>query len=1285
MPAPESSPDSLRGRFARSGMVAALVVLVAVPAMQAQVPAEQAAQMLLTAARQAYNQKEFKFAADRFREFLAKHANHKKVPAARYGLALALVEGPDRDYAGAIEQLNALAGAKDAPDYPFVLYYLGLANRGQGVKLLAQAAQKPAEANALRAQAQQRFDDAVRHFAAAVPVFTARVKNPDPMAKEVPIDLEWAARARCDEAEMLLRAQKPREARDAVTPVLEDKLLARSRYRGLGLYYHGFSSFLLKENLAAGRSLSLLTPFADPVFGTHARYLLARIHHADGERAEAQGHYEGVISDHNKQKAAAVEALKDPNRFKNDPEEKARLEELVRGTAPDHVVRATFFLGVMQYENGQFAEAQGRFAEMVKQFPTSPLLPEAQLRLGFCHVQLKQFPEAVRTLAPLVDKEPRLADQALLWTARAQIGAADPANAGAYDQAVKTGLETLRKAVEVSARNVNSGDPEAKTRRGEILAETADALQLLRQYKEAAATYNSVISDKLLTNRDEELTLSMATALHLAGDFDGSDKACLHFRETFPRSTLTPAVLFRHAENAWFALLQAEKMTDTAARLKEVARLTDEAIKRYQAVADRYPDFAHVNLARYGLGTAYYRKGDYEKAKEKLETIPTAERNGELAVVPYQLADCLLRLAPAKVEDDAVAAGKLLETLKGAVELLEAYVGSQPNAAQTPDALLKLGFCHQRMAQVLGQPAEQAKELQAARAIYDQVEQRFRGHAVYPNAVFERAKVMAVQKDVGGAMNQLRQFQQGPLNNAPIAPMAVLHLATLLRGQNQAQQAADVLAQVRQQQEANLQKDPARAGWVPLLQYHHGVALREAGKRTEARAIFDQVVKSSPDRPEAAEAALRSGQCLKDEGQLKVDASRAKLANPGLKPEERAAAQKQLDDGIKEVRDAAAYLQAQAEQLKAKQPMHEARARMLYEAAWAHRAIAVLEVETARAKLQQDLWQKRRDEAAKRTPPGQPPPMVPMPVVELKDVPMQPSETAARAQYQALIEGFPDLAASADALFELAELQSERAEHDAAVKLLRAALDKEPNPELTDKVRVRLGNSLLLKGDAKAALAQFNAVAANPKSSLFAQASYRAGEALIQSGDHTGAVQRLAIFRDQQPYQNVAGVSDRALLRLGHALAALKQWEPSRQAHETLVNRFGGSPWLAEARYGIGWALQNQGRFDEAVQAYAQVTNLTATELGAQAQLNVGLCRLAQKKYPEATTAFLVVPFTYDYPHLSALALLEAARAHAENKQKDQAIKLLERVIRDHPDTDHADAAKKRIEELKKG
>ena len=78
-----------------------------------------------------------------------------------------------------------------------------------------------------------------------------------------------------------------------------------------------------------------------------------------------------------------------------------------------------------------------------------------------------------------------------------------------------------------------------------------------------------------------------------------------------------------------------------------------------------------------------------------------------------------------------------------------------------------------------------------------------------------------------------------------------------------------------------------------------------------------------------------------------------------------------MNDGVKDLHDAVQYLGAQAEQMKEKQPASEARARMYYEAAWACRALADLEVQAARDKMQQELWQKRKDEMAKKTPPGQ--------------------------------------------------------------------------------------------------------------------------------------------------------------------------------------------------------------------------------------------------------------------------------------------------------------------------
>jgi TolA-binding protein len=1020
-----------------------------------------------------------------------------------------------------------------------------------------------------------------------------------------------------------------------------------------------------------------LSPFSDPVFGNHARYLMARVLHEKGERADARKHYEAVLADHDKFRQAAAQELRQPERLANDPDEKARIEQLANGSAPDHVARAGFFLGVLLYEDGHFAEALSRFQAFAQQFPNSPLAAEALLRLGCCQVELKQLDEALKTLKTLADREPRLADQALLWVGKGQLGKADPANPAAYEQAVKAAVDTIRKAADRS-QQLAASDPGARARKGEELLEMADAMQRIHQHREAAAVYAQVLTEKLLPGRDDEVSHGLAAAWQLAGDYDQSDKVCDEFIKKRPKSPLLPAVLFRHSENATLRAVAAEKVTDPNQRRQQVAQQNDEALKRYQALLSRYPNFEHANLARLGLALAHYRKGELAKARAALESIPATERIGPLAPAGYYLGDILLRTAPGRGD------GQLAEQLRAAAGQLATFVASAPDGPQAADALLKLGCCHQRLAGLLAQPEEQTTALAGARAAYEQLLQRFPRDAAYPEAVFERARVLARMKDAAGAAGELRRFLADPLKSTTVAPMAVLHLATLLRADGKSAEAAAILEQCRKDHEARLLADPALASWAALLRFHEGIALRESGKRSEAKVVLELAVQQGGDRPEAAEAALRVGQCLKEEGEDRIAEARKRLAAGGLKPEEQAAAQKGLDDGAAILRAAMQYLQNHAEQLRPKRPACAERARMLYESAWLARDLAEMEVEAARQKTRQELWQKRKDEVARQTPPGQPLPFVPLPEVARQSVPLQPAEAQARAQYQALLAAFPDLAINADARFELAEMLSERGEHDAAIKLLREALDHKPPPELADKVRLRLGDALLAKGDCKAALEQLEAVAGNPKSAHWPQATYRAGEAYLRMNDLGEAVKRLALFRDRAELQNLPGLTDRALLRLGHALALLKQWEPSRQACEQVVSRFGTGPWANEARYGAAWAWQNLGQLDNAVAGYAPLAAADPTEMAARAQMNIGLCRLAQKRYPEAAAALLVVPFTYDYPDLGALSLVEAARACAENRQEDQAVKLLERVLRDHPGTPQADVARQRLAGLKK-
>ena len=311
----ESVRRGVPGRLHAPLGVSLLLVLFSISSSHGQqLTRDQQADMLLSSARRAYNEKNYAFAATRFREFLSKFGSHKEANAARYGLSLALLESQPPDFQAALEQLQPLAGNKDFADYPRVLYYLGTARRGLGLKELDQGVAKPAEAAQRRSQAQQHFEEAARQFAAATQAFSARIKDPKPDAKELPIDLEWSAHARCSQAEMLVRVLKPKEAQTLTAPFVKDPLWTKSRYRSLGLFYHGYSSFLLKDNLAAGRSLNMLAPFSDPVFGIHARFLLARVHHQSEELAEAARHYEAVLTDYETNKKAAAEALKQPAR-----------------------------------------------------------------------------------------------------------------------------------------------------------------------------------------------------------------------------------------------------------------------------------------------------------------------------------------------------------------------------------------------------------------------------------------------------------------------------------------------------------------------------------------------------------------------------------------------------------------------------------------------------------------------------------------------------------------------------------------------------------------------------------------------------------------------------------------------------------------------------------------------------------------------------------------------------------------------------------------------------------
>ena len=212
-------------------------------------------------------------------------------------------------------------------------------------------------------------------------------------------------------------------------------------------------------------------------------------------------------------------------------------------------------------------------------------------------MQLRQFPQAVETLSALKADEPLAAGQALLWLGRAEAGAADPEDADAWREACTTPWKRCtgpRRSSKRSRPATTRPSPgRAAARR---CANRRRSTNGSAEFAEAADLYARLRADGLAPGRDEETLQRELTARTLAGDPAASEKLAGQFEASYPHGVLAPEVHLRRGENAALLALHAAPA--------DAARLNAEAARRFQLVLDKYPEFEHVQHARYAVGLA---------------------------------------------------------------------------------------------------------------------------------------------------------------------------------------------------------------------------------------------------------------------------------------------------------------------------------------------------------------------------------------------------------------------------------------------------------------------------------------------------------------------------------------------------------------------------------------------------------------------------------------------------------------------------------------------------------
>lgn len=275
----------------------------------------------------------------------------------------------------------------------------------------------------------------------------------------------------------------------------------------------------------------------------------------------------------------------------------------------------------------------------------------------------------------------------------------------------------------------------------------------------------------------------------------------------------------------------------------------------------------------------------------------------------------------------------------------------------------------------------------------------------------------------------------------------------------------------------------------------------------------------------------------------------------------------------------------------------------------------------------------------------------------------------------------PDSPLAAEAWFRVGEFHESARQLVDAAQAYAAGLAKAKDTGLREKLHYKLGWVQYQRGQfAEAGRTLLTQLKENPKGELAADATYLAADCLFRQDQFAEArplFERLIQAKDRKYH-------DRSLYRCGACLAGIKEWAASQKCFEDLIRQFPGFPLLQEARYGLGWALQNQGKLDEARAVYEQVTRAVNTETAARSRFMIGECAFRQKKHREAVEHFLEVALAYPYEEWQALGHYEAGRCFMALKDTPRALEALGTVVKKYPRHPRARDAAKLIADLKK-
>lgn len=306
------------------------------------------------------------------------------------------------------------------------------------------------------------------------------------------------------------------------------------------------------------------------------------------------------------------------------------------------------------------------------------------------------------------------------------------------------------------------------------------------------------------------------------------------------------------------------------------------------------------------------------------------------------------------------------------------------------------------------------------------------------------------------------------------------------------------------------------------------------------------------------------------------------------------------------------------------------------------------------------------------------------------------------------------------ALYELAWVCRRAKDEPAALVAFAAAAQISKDDDLGGEARLHVGEALLAKKDAAAALkvldqvkgkytgraqylcgfTQFEAgkhaaalphfdrvVALGADHPLYFEAQFFAGECEFRGARFDKAAARYSVVLDKAAEHERAQPArlhdGEALVRVGRPQQAAAVLQEYLRRAVQLKPAEQNKTEMARAWLWLGRAGQGQKDFERAEQAFAKVTELTDTELAAEAQFRVGECRRARGKLSDAVDAFVKLSILYGHAAWVQQGLDAAGDCYIALKNPKKAEKLFAELLRRFPGSPLEKQVKSKLESIR--